>query len=302
MREPQLYEKRHVDALGDPNLWRRIQNKVIGGKSADDGWKMEHFYALHKLIEIGAEVVLDTSRINDINDDADVTQYAPCLVDDLRVRNSGKTTFYQLKSGRVPLDEVLKDVDRQSKLDPTGQSISYVAVVTTKRRAVLLENRAKRQGNPLKAEVFAFSRNWRIFADMNPTLVLSMMRLSGHDNDNRHQALFTVLSGLWLERDDVYVRDFIFSAWQYYRMLFIDRDFPPITSFVDPDVRGFETALRKLGFSVGIAPELYVGCGSNFQWSPIVPCGKDFFTVFMTWFKAAPRSNADIMYRLWSHK
>lgn len=109
MRETQVYQKSAVDALGYPFLWNRIQKKPIGGKAADDGFRMEHFFGVYKLVEIGAEIIIDPKRNADIEDAADMTKYLRCLVDDLRIRNTGRTTFYQLKWGRVPLAEVLLD-------------------------------------------------------------------------------------------------------------------------------------------------------------------------------------------------
>jgi hypothetical protein len=123
------------------------------------------------------------------------------------------------------------------------------------------------------------------------------MRLAGNSNENRYEALFNAISAKWLGEDDVYVRQFIFEVWQTHPGLFRDRKFPAASTPVGANARRFEEALKELGFSVVMAPQIFVGLSGS-TWQPIDPCGEEAFAEFLSWLDLSPRANGEIMAKL----
>jgi hypothetical protein len=284
-----VYFEDVVTTYGGPDLWERIHSKPRGGRAGDDGFRMEHYFAVFKIAEIAALISRDDEGRRGKH--ADVAKYVPCLVDDLRIRD-GSVYYYQLKWGRVRLAEVLKDVEDQAELDRLhGQTASYSVVVRTRRRLSILRNKAAAEKIALTPVLFPFGRKWIAFCEVQPSLRENLATVSGSSCEKTLEHLFKLISANWIEVDECIVMSFIGSLASSYPFLFASR------AVKSPAFDELAELLALLEIEAHNFPRLkFVMNGAEVV--PNFQCDDDDFVDLITWLRAQPRSQREVMLRL----
>lgn len=283
-----MYIESVVTSYGGPGLWKRIHNKPRGGKAGDDGSRMEHFFAVFKIIEIAASITIDEDETR--GDHAEVAKYIPCLVDDLRIRDVS-TEYFQLKWGRVPLQEVLDDVKDQAEIDKLhGETASYNVVVRTPQRVSILRNRAKAGGISLNPVLFPFARKWLPFIEVQPSLRDNLVTISGDTCGKTLELLFQLISANWNEVDACNVVGLIESVASKAPFLFASR------ADSSPAFDELRELLASFSIEAYNFPRVkFVVNGATFL--PPFQCDEEVFLGLTSWLRERPRSEQEIVLR-----
>jgi len=278
-----------VTKYGGADLWDRIHRKPRGGRAGDDGFRMEHYFAIFKIIEIAASISEGEDETR--GDHADIAKYVPCLVDDLRIRD-GSVTYFQLKWGRVALEEVVGDIRHQAEIDRLhGNKASYGVVVRTPRRVSILRNKASKEGIPLTPVLFPFARKWLPFCESQPSLRENLAAVSGNTCEKTLEHLFKLISAHWIEVDECNVMKFIASMESNYPFLFA---FHAGCSSALDELRGL---LAPLDIKVYSYPRLKFLINGT-EVLPSFQFDDDDFVALIDWLGQKPRSQRDVMLRL----
>ncbi|MGO7130402.1 hypothetical protein AB9E06_06025 [Rhizobium leguminosarum] len=279
-----------VTNYGGADLWERIHSKPRGGKAGDDGFRMEHYFAIFKIAAIAAALSADEDQDESRREHADVAKYVPCLVDDLRIRD-GSVAYYQLKWGRVRLGEVLNDIRDQAEIDRLhGQTASYNVVVRTPRRVSILRSKANEKKIPLTPVLFPFGRKWLPFCEAQPLLRENLATVSGDRCENTLEHLFKLISANWIEVDQCNVMDFIDSIASSYPFLFASR------AVSSPAFDELRELLAPLDIEAYNFPRLkFVMNGSAVL--PSFQCDDDDFVGLIKWLREKPRSQQEVLLR-----